>query len=210
MQYAQQQRHPAKHSIGFGIVVLIHVVVVYALVSGLARKVVDVIKQPLETKIIEAPKPPQEAPPPAPPPPKLEAPPPPFIPPPEVQIQVPVQAQPAPVIAVTQSVPPPVAPTPAPAAPKAAPVAVGIACPNSQKVRSQVAYPRAAQRQELTGDVLVEFVVTRDGRVGEATVLRSSHRVFEQVSLETVRLFKCVGQGQDVKVQVPFVFKLDR
>ena len=210
MQFAQQQRHPARHSIGFGIVVLIHVVVVYALVSGLARKVVDVIKQPLETKIIETPKPPQEAPPPLPPPPKLEAPPPPFIPPPEVQIQVPVQAQPAPVIAVTQSVPPPAVP-PAPAAPaNPAPVAVGVACPNSQKVRSQVAYPRQAQRQELTGDVLVEFIVDRGGRVADARVVRSSHRVFEQVSLETVRLFKCVGQGQDVKVQVPFVFKLDR
>jgi hypothetical protein len=34
--------------------------------------------------------------------------------------------------------------------------------------------------------------------------------VFDAVSLATVRLFKCVGQGQDVKVQVPFVFKLDR
>jgi len=208
MQYAQQQRNPAKHSIGFAVVILIHVLVVYGLVSGLARKVVEVIKQPLETKIIEAPKPPPQAPPPPPPPPKLEAPPPPFIPPPEVQIQVPVQAQPAPVITVTQDVPPPVVPTPV--VPRPAPASVGVVCPNSAQVRSQVAYPRAAQRQELTGDVLVEFTVDRNGRVTGERVVRSSHRVFEEVSLSTVRRFKCVGQGQDVTVQVPFVFRLER
>jgi periplasmic protein TonB len=213
MQYAQAQRQPAKHGIGFGVVVLIHAVVVYALVTGLAKKVVDVIKQPLETKIIEAPKPPPEAPPPPPPPPKLAAPPPDvFVPVPEVQIQVPVQQQQAPVIAVTTNTTPapmqvtaPPAPRPAPA-----PVAVGVVCPNSQKVRSEVAYPREAQRQELTGETLVEFTVDRDGRVADAQIVKSSHRVFDAASLATVRLFKCVGQGQDVKVQVPFVFRLDR
>jgi periplasmic protein TonB len=213
MQYAQAQRQPGKHSIGFGVVVLLHAVVVYALVTGLAKKVVDVIKQPLETKIIEAPKPPPEAPPPPPPPPKL-APPPPdvFVPVPEVQIQVPAtQAAPA-ITAVTTK--PPEAPPPVVAAPlppaKPVPVSVGVACPNSQKVRAEVAYPREAQRQELEGDTLVEFTVDRDGRVSDAQVVKSSHRVFDAVSLATVRLFKCVGQGQDVKVQVPFVFKMDR
>jgi periplasmic protein TonB len=212
VQYAFAQRQPAKSSVGLVVVVLLHVVVVYALVSGLARKVVDVIKQPLETKIIEAPKPPPEAPPPPPPPPKLEAPPPPFIPPPEVQIQVPVQQQQAPVIAVTQAkapeAPPPVAAPPAP--PRPTPVAVGLACPNSQRLRAEVAYPREAQRQELTGETLVEFTVDRDGHVKDAQIVKASHKVFEAVSLATVRMFKCVGQGQDVKVQVPFVFRLDR
>src|SRR6202008_3700622 len=58
----------------------------YALFNGLARKVVEVVKGPLETKIIEEVKaPPPDAPPP--PPPKLAPPPPPdFIPPPEVNI----------------------------------------------------------------------------------------------------------------------------
>jgi protein TonB len=213
VQYAQAERHPARQSIGFGVVVLIHAVVVWALVSGLARKVVEVIKQPLQTKIIETPKPPQALKPPPPPPPKLEAPPPPFIPPPEVQIQLPQQPPPAPAIAVTQGRPPEAALPPAVAAPpRAAPatVAVGVACPNSQKVRAEVAYPREAQRQELTGETLVEFTVDREGRVADAQVLRSSHRVFDAVSLATVRMFKCVGQGQDVRVQVPFVFRLDR
>jgi protein TonB len=213
MQYAQAQRQPGRHGIGFGVVVLLHVVVVYALVTGLAKKVVEVIKQPLETKIIEAPKPPPEVPPPPPPPPKL-APPPPdvFVPVPEVQIQVPATQAPPAITAVTTKPPeaPPPAVVAAPPPAKPVPMAVGVACPNSQKVRAEVAYPREAQRQELEGDTLVEFVVDREGRVSDAQVVRSSHRVFDAVSLATVRLFKCVGQGQDVKVQVPFVFKLDR
>ncbi len=59
------------------------------MVNGLARRVIEVLKPPIETKIIEeVKKPPPETPPP--PPPKLQAPPPPFIPPPEINIQVPV------------------------------------------------------------------------------------------------------------------------
>ena len=120
--YRETQRNPAKHMPSVIMVGLLHLLVGYALVTGLARKVVEVIKAPIETKIIEEiKKPPPDTPPP--PPPKLAAPPPPFIPPPEVNIQVPVQAQLAPTITtVTTTKPPPgpppkAAPAPAPPAP---------------------------------------------------------------------------------------------
>ncbi|NBO77013.1 MAG: energy transducer TonB, partial [Betaproteobacteria bacterium] len=51
MDFAQQQRNPGRHLTSIGIVVLMHLLLGYALVSGLARKVVEVIKQPIETKI---------------------------------------------------------------------------------------------------------------------------------------------------------------
>src|SRR5881394_312211 len=109
MDFAQQQRNPTKHLVGISTVFLIHVLVVYALVTGLARKAIEVIKQPLETKIIEEMKkpPPPETPPP--PPPKLAVPPPPFIPPPEINVQV--SAPPQSTIAAVTNVAPP--PTPA-------------------------------------------------------------------------------------------------
>src|SRR5215471_18077305 len=89
-------------------VVALHIALGYALVTGLARKVVEVIKQPLETKIIEEmKKPPPDAPPP--PPPKLATPPPPFIPPPEINIQAPIQIAPT-ITTVTTTKP--VAPPP--------------------------------------------------------------------------------------------------
>ena len=75
MDYAQQQRNPGKHAVGIGIVLVMHLLLAWAIVSGLARKVVDVIKAPIETKIIE------EVAPPPPPPPENLPPPPKFAPP---------------------------------------------------------------------------------------------------------------------------------
>src|SRR6188472_1590974 len=99
-------------------VIVFHLLLGWALVTGLARKVVDVIKAPIETKIIEEiKKPPPDTPPP--PPPKLAAPPPPFIPPPEINIQVPTVTQAPTITTVTTerpvAPPPPVAAPPAPA-----------------------------------------------------------------------------------------------
>ena len=46
MDYAQQQRNPAKHMVGISFVIVFHVILVWALVNGLARKVVEVVKGP--------------------------------------------------------------------------------------------------------------------------------------------------------------------
>ena len=89
MDYASSERSFGKHAPSILMVLGLHLLIGWALVTGLARKVVEVIKAPLETKIIEEVKtPPPDTPPP--PPPKRAAPPPPFIPPPEINIQVPV------------------------------------------------------------------------------------------------------------------------
>ena len=48
MDYARQQRDPTRHMIGITFVVLVHVLVIYALMTGLARKAVEVIKKPLD------------------------------------------------------------------------------------------------------------------------------------------------------------------
>ena len=95
MDFSTRGPQPQKHALGITMVIAFHAIVIYALVTGLGKKIVDVIKQPIETKVIEEVKPPP--PPPErllPPPPKLEAPPPPFIPPPEVQIATPPPTMP--------------------------------------------------------------------------------------------------------------------
>src|SRR2546427_4756141 len=82
MSYAQPQSS-SKRLTALVAVGIFHVILIYALIHGLARKIVEVVRAPLETKIIEEIKrPPPEQPPPPPPPPKLATPPPPFIPPP--------------------------------------------------------------------------------------------------------------------------------
>ena len=90
MDYARQQRDPARHMIGIGFVVLVHVLVVWALLSGLGSAVVQVIKKPLTATIIEEVKLPPPPPPPPPPPkrivdpPKVQPPVETYVPPPEV------------------------------------------------------------------------------------------------------------------------------
>ena len=77
MDYAEAQRNPTKHPVGLSVVIVLHVLLGWALVSGLARKVVEVVKAPIETKIIEEIKPPPPPPPENLPPPPKNMPPPP-------------------------------------------------------------------------------------------------------------------------------------
>ncbi len=207
MNYAEQQRNPGKHLAGMSIVVLLHIALGWALMNGLARKVVEVVKGPLETKIIEEVKkpPPPDTPPP--PPPKMVQVMPTFVPPPEVQIASPVSA---PVISNVTPVAPPVYAPPKPPAPPVAAAApsVGVACPNSREVRAEIKYPMQARKDGIEGEVLIEFTVATNGEIKDIDVKSSSNRVFNSAAINATRLFRCNGQGRDVRVQVPYSFKL--
>jgi hypothetical protein len=90
VDFGEQERNPSKNVLGFGFVVALHLLLGWGLMNGLAQRLVEVIKSPLETKIIEEVKPPPPPPPEnLPPPPKFAAPPPSFVPPPEVQVNAP-------------------------------------------------------------------------------------------------------------------------
>ena len=219
MNFAQRQGDPRRHLVGMTVVVLFHVLIVYALVTGLAKRVVEVIRAPIETKVIEEikkPPPPPEVV--LPPPPKLEAPPPPFIPPPEIQIAAPPPAPtitattptppPAPVVIAPAPPPPVVAAAPAPAAPPA-PVSAGVVCSNYQSVMGDVAYPRDAQRQGIEkGEALIQFTLSPTGEVKNITVISASHQIFARNSVRIVGEYKCQGQGRELTVRVPFGYKL--
>ncbi len=209
MDFSSRQPQPQKHLLGITIVVLFHIALVYALVTGLGKKIVDVIKQPIETKVIEEIKPPP--PPPErllPPPPKLEAPPPPFIPPPEVQIATPPPVQN--VITSTTTTPPPpaeirpVAPPapPAPPAPKAAPTSIGSICPTM--VQPEI--PRRAIREGRSGSVTARATI-KGGKVVDVEILRSSPpRVFDDAVRDAMMQYVCTG---DHVAEQIFDFKLD-
>ena len=226
MDFSKRQADPRRHLVGLSVVILFHVLVVYALVTGLAKKVVEVIRAPIETKVIEEvrkPPPPPEVV--VPPPPKLEAPPPPYSPPPEVQIAAPPPPQPtitavtptpppAPVAIVPAPPPAPIAaaPAPPPAAPPAPPATVtaGVACSNYSSVMGEVAYPREAVRQGIDkGDALIQFTLTANGEIKDIKALRASNPIFARNSIRIVGEYKCTGQGRDVVVQVPFGYKLE-
>ena len=220
MNFAQQQSDSRRRVIGFGAVLLFHALLIYALVSGLAKKVVDVVRAPIETKVIEEikkPPPPPEVV--VPPPPKLEAPPPPFIPPPEIQIANPPPTQPT--ITATSPTPPPapvviapappVAAAPAPPAPPVpATMSAGVVCSNYSTVMGDVAFPRDAARQGIErGEATIQFTLTANGEVKDIKALRSTHQIFARNSIRIVSEYKCQGQGREVTVMVPFAYKLE-
>ena len=176
LDYAQQQRNPAKHLAGIAFVVIFHVALVYGLMNGLARKVVEVVKGPLETRLIEEIKkaPPPDKPPP--PPPKLAPPPPPFIPPPEVNVAAVQQANPGAITAIARTLPPP-APEPAPAPVVAAPPRPAVRVPpviDAKRSCAEPEYPSASRRLEEEGTVVLRFLIDVDGRVVKSEIESSS------------------------------------
>ena len=172
---------PHRHPIGLGIVLVLHLLLGWAMVSGLARKVVEVVKAPIETKIIEEVKPPPPPPPEKlpPPPPKSLPPPPAFAPPPEVQVN---QPQPQQTITTTQVQPPPaeVRPSTAPAvvsAPRAPPAPPAPPARTAPRISfndgNKPEYPAAARRAEIQCDVTVAYTMETDGSVADAKIERS-------------------------------------
>ena len=180
MDYASQQRSFGRHAPSILMVLALHLAVGYALVTGLARKVVEVIKAPLETKIIEEiKKPPPDTPPP--PPPKLAAPPPPFIPPPEINIQVPVTTPP-PTITTVTTTPPPPGPPPviAPPAPAPAPQPL-VRREYKASYRVEPQFPREALRRGVSGRVVAHVVVAPSGSVTEVRIISAAPpRMFDR------------------------------
>jgi protein TonB len=209
--YRETQRNPARHLPSIAMVALLHVAIGYALVTGLARKVVEVIKAPIETKIIEEIKKPIEDTPP--PPPKLNTPPPPFIPPPEVNIQVPVQAQTAPTITTTTKKPPPGPP------PKAAPPAPPPPKPAGPVVRKNVrpvgdivrpVFPRQAIRDGIqSGVVLAHLMIRPDGTVSEVRIISSKPpRIFDREVIRALSQWRFAPEEVGFIGEVEIDFKL--
>ena len=226
MNYAEQQRDPGKHAIGIGIVIVMHVLLGWALVNGLARTVIEVIKGPIETKIIQETKPPPPPPENLPPPPKFAPPPPSFVPPPEVVVNAP--PTPAPAITATTIAPPPAPPVAI--APAQAPVAEAPPAPPRVAARPAIGnvstcapkgddYPAIAIKEEATGTTKVRFTVDASGKLASAEVVKSAgasraHKALDRVALQ--KLSECTfrpgidenGKAVGGTFDVEYVWKL--
>jgi periplasmic protein TonB len=137
--------------ISLGAVVMLHVALIYALVNGLGKTIVEAIQVPIETRIVpDSGSPPDDVAPP-PPPPVLAAPPPPAIALPDIMIEQPPPSPPPP---VQQTTPPPVArphPVAAPHPPR--PAVPDSPVSASAISRGQPAYPPRMLEQDREGRV---------------------------------------------------------
>ena len=188
MDYAQQQRSWGKHAPSILAVVALHIVIGWALVNGLARRVIEVVKAPIETKIIEEiKKPPPDVPPP--PPPKLAAPPPPFIPPPEINIEIP-KVTPPPTITTVTTTPPPPGPPPIARPVPVAPPQPAVRKEYKASYRVEPTFPRDAIRRGINGRVVAWVHVAPAGNVTNVEIRSSTNRIFDREVIRALSQWK--------------------
>lgn len=181
MSYANRRQMSSNRTVAIVIVALIHVLIGYALVSGLAYNVFKKAATDLKTfDVQDEPPPPPEQPP---PPQKTETPPPPQVaaPPPLVRTNTP-----PPPLSTTPTIPPPAPPVlierPAPPAPPAPPPAppppvkqqAARAKANLASYISDSDYPDDAVRAEEQGTTRFTLTIGPNGRVTGCSVTGSS------------------------------------
>jgi len=170
MAYADQEMSGNRIA-SFVVVALLHILVGYALVTGLAYEAVQQVVKKVTTVDIKKEEPKKEPPP---PPKKAAAPPPIVAPPPKINVNVtppPVQTvvTPPPAAPVVPIIAPP-APVPAPRVQPKQPTPKG----NPANWATTNDYPTRALREEREGTTSFRVTVGPDGRVTGCSVTSSS------------------------------------
>lgn len=212
MNFSEHDSDRNKKIIGITIVALIHVLVFYALLTGLGKQIIAVMKElPIQAALIEESKPPA---PPAPPaPPKVVTPSKPFVPAPKVT----TQQTPVPeAIQEVASTPP--APTETSAVEVTSTPAAKVSTTTQAVVDFSTCakpdYPRNALRNEEQGTVRLQFLIGLDGRVADAKIEKSSgFRTLDTAAKNALRLCKFKpatmnGIAQQSWTTVDYVWKL--
>jgi periplasmic protein TonB len=163
--YVQDSQIMTRRGAVLAAIIALHVFIAWALATGLARRAIQVLAPPIQTTIVQEVKP-KDLPPP-PPPPKFERPPV-EVPPPEVNINVPVETN---TTAISNVTPRHVEAAPAPA--RAVRRTAGG--PGSNFPNTEDYYPAASRRLEEQGTTVVHVCVGANGRLtGDPTVEKSS------------------------------------
>ncbi len=205
LDYAQQQRDPSKHLAGFGIVLALHLLLAWALAHGLGKRMVEVMRAPIVTTIIEElrrpPEPEKPLPPPksAPPVPNLMPPPDIRLSPPPDPLPVPKPPPPPPTAQPTQTAPTiTLEPVPQPR-PRPAPVTATNAAHNAEEgyvnelrayLISIKRYPTSREARQLRpqGTVKIWIEIDRAGQLLSAGVeLSAGTLLLDNEALRTVR-----------------------
>ena len=179
MSYAQKKEISGNRTVAIVIVALVHLLLGYAIVTGLAFNVIKKAAEDLKTFDVEEPPPPPEEPPPPPdmpdvPPPPMTPPPivrPPVTPPPIQVVETPNIPPPQPPTPIAQPIRPPPPPTPPP------PVKASRAQSRTGSLQGLLRpddYPASAIDNEEQGTVTVSLTIGTTGRISACSVASSS------------------------------------
>jgi periplasmic protein TonB len=204
--YAQDSSFFTRRGLVVVIIIGIHFAAAYALVSGLAHRVIEVLAPPIEADIVEEVK--NEEEPPPPPPPEFERPPV-EVPPPEVAIDLPMETNTTAIQDTTDKTPPPAPPPP--------PRVAGTQARMKSAADPDQYYPPGAKRREEQGSPVVQACVGPNGRLLREPVVTETSG-FPELDVAAVRVAKASrytaategGTAVDescVKFKVKFVIK---
>src|ERR1700692_4670081 len=157
--YVQDTAFLSRRAIVLVAIIILHVLLAYGLATGLARRAMEIIAPPIQTNIIEEVQ--QHDLPPPPPPPEFERPPV-EVPPPDINIDVPVE--PTQSTAITDVTDKHLPPAPAPHVSNKTNPTTGKNFPNSADY-----YPAASMRLGEEGSASVHACVAPTGTLSQDT-----------------------------------------
>ena len=205
--YVHDTEFFTRRTLVFATIVALHLFILWAFATGLARKAIEVLAPPIQTDILQEEKTKNEPPPPPPPELRKEVV---EVPPPDINIAMPeVGPQTSAITArVAESKPAPVAK----AAVAATAVGLGKGFPNVDDY-----YPDASRRLGEEGLTVVDVCVGPDGKLTEAPKVgkSSGHERLDQAAVKVATLgsgrFKpATEEGKPITkcTQLPIRFKL--
>jgi protein TonB len=194
-----------QHPFGLMFVVLLHLMLGYALLHGLGKTLVDVIRPPNQVTIVNETPPPQ--------PPEQRIPKPPVAPVPDVIVPVPDikidTPPPEPTITTVQ------AESPAPARDANAlqgtennAPAVPVRKEYKAAYRVEPVYPRDARRQGITGNVVARAYVAPNGTVTRVQIMSSTNHVFDAEVVRALSQWKFNPEAVGFVGEYEISFKL--
>jgi protein TonB len=178
---------PTSRIVGFGVVVLLHVAIVWALVTGLATTMMEVVKGPIQVETLMEQKKDEAAPPP--PPPQTLKPPPVYVPPVEVNV----------------------APDNAPSTNAIQAVSSAHTNPKNTSYNTRPDYPDDARHLKAEGSVVLIVDVDEQGRVSNVRVAEKSPlQSFDDAAVKAVSKwrFKPATNGGQAVAQPNYRIKI--
>jgi TonB family protein len=183
-------------AIAVAVAVVVHAVVLVAHMPGLGPRPVRLdapAQQPMQVKFLKPPAPPKAERKPEPPKPKR-------VPRPDT-----TPDEPEPEVAPE---PPAEEPTPQSPPEPAGPVRVAPGQGPGLIKRVEPEYPPMARTARITGTVVLDAIIRKDGTVSDVKVVRSSHKLFEQPSIDAVRQWQFTPFQYNVVLTVTVTFVL--
>ncbi len=173
MAYADQPTMTPRKAVAIGLVVLLHIAIGYAFITGLAFNVIKKAAQDLKVVDIKDQPPPPEQKPPPPPPQQQNVPPPPIVAPPPI-VQTTTLAPPITTVPVAPPAPPVITPAapPAPPPPVVSQAATAKGDPHQWITNDD--YPPSAIREERQGVSAIAWTINEQGRAENCRVTQSS------------------------------------